>query len=96
MERIKNYLKTTGIPIKMLEEKIALFQKHTDIAEELIYWIENKCYKKDGVSRLGYSAKDIANKSAILDGFNAFNFLIMLREKPEYAKKKLNSKLKLK
>lgn len=96
MNRIKEYLNTIGLPSMMIEEKIALFQKHTDIAEEVIYWIENKCYKDDGINISGYSAKDIAGKSVVLDGINAFNFLIMLRENPEYAKKKLKSGLNLK
>lgn len=96
MERIKNYLKSTGLPVKMIEKKINDFSKHKDIADEFIYWIENKRYKDNGVKIADYYAKTIASKSSLLDGLSVFTFLIQLRENPDKAKAMLNSKLYIK
>lgn len=91
MEKINDYLKSIGLPEKMIEKKINEFAKHKDIADEFIYWIENKSYMCDGIYVEGYSAKTIGAKSILFDGLTAFTLLIQLREDPEKALKKISN-----
>lgn len=96
MEKIKSYLKSAGLPAKMIEKKINDFAKHKDIADDFIYWIENKRYKENGVKVADYSAKTIASKSTLFNGLSVFTFLIQLRENPDKAKSILNSQIHIK
>ncbi len=76
--------------------EIKALDKRFTIGEELVYWLENGCYKQDGIVVEGYSAEKIAALSKYYDGEAAFIMLIQLREKPEMAKKQLIRGFKMK
>ena len=77
-----------------IEDKLYKLKKHSDIAAEFEYWIQNKQYRND-VSVEGYTVTDVASMSHYLNGEGAFMFLIELRENPEKAKQKMRNGFKI-
>jgi hypothetical protein len=43
-ETIKNFYEENEIPSLLLKQKMAKLEKHSDIAEEFVYWIQNRTY----------------------------------------------------
>lgn len=93
---IKSFYENNKIPGILLNQKLAKFEKHADIASEFEYWIENRVYKTDGSVVEGYTAQALANESQYLDGEGAFMMLIELRENPKSALKKISKGFKRK
>ena len=93
---IEDYYRRTKMEEFQINTKLKLFEHHKDIGEELEYWLENGCFKQDGIVVEGYSAEKIATLSKYYDGEAAFIMLIQLREKPEMAKKQLIRGFKMK
>ena len=91
---IKDYYENAGVKPFLIEDKLDKLKKHSDIAAEFEYWIQNKQYRND-VSVEGYTVTDVANMSHYLNGEGAFMFLIELREKPEKAKQKMRNGFKI-
>ncbi len=92
MKVIREYYSQADMPEMFLNSKIAMFEKHLDIAKEFEAWIKTGEYKIDGVSEQGYTAKDLSEISPFLDGEGAFSLLIQLRENPNKALKKIKNK----
>jgi hypothetical protein len=82
---IKKFYQENGAPEVLLKQKIMKFEKHSDIAQEFEYWINNRAYMPSGVSVEGYSAEKLAKESQYLEGEGAFMMLIELRENKEKA-----------
>lgn len=88
-EIIENYYRKTKLEDFQIKSKMDLLDKHNDIKAELEYWIQNQCYKQDGIVVEGFSAESLAKESKLLDGEGAFIMLIKLRERPEVAKRQI-------
>ena len=93
METIKQYLLTEKkLTPAVMERMLLKFEKHPDIADEFILWIQTKEYAAEDPIRVeGYTADDIHTIAPFLDGVGVFNFLISLREQPEKAKQQMAS-----
>lgn len=96
VERIKEYLTGAGLDEEFAERKISQYTKHRDIADEFAEWIVSGQYKENGVQVEGYTAKQLSEMSEYLVGEGSFSMLIMLREKPEKAKKKIQEGFRIK
>ena len=87
---IRQFYEKNDLPKPIVEQKVAAFSRHSDIAEEFEQWITNKTYKTQGaVTVEGYTAKSLAELSEYLRGEGSFLVLIELREKPEKALKRI-------
>ena len=90
MDAIIEYYKKANIMPLLLKQKMAKFNKHSDIAAEFEYWIQNSSYKKDNPILVdGYTAEALAKLSKYLDGEGAFMLLIELRDNPSKAKARI-------
>lgn len=96
MEQIKEYLTAAGLDEEFVERKISQYIKHIDIADEFAEWIASGQYKENGIQVEGYTAKQLSELSEYLVGEGSFSMLIMLREKPEKAKKKIQEGFRIK
>lgn len=94
---VEKYYKKAGVIPFLLKGKIARLEKNPDILSEFVKWIESGAYKEqDCVTVSGFSAKELAKKSPLLDGEGAFMTLIELRENPEEAKEMIAKHLVIK
>lgn len=96
VEQIKEYLTAAGLDEEFVERKISQYAKHIDIADEFAEWIASGRYKDNGIEVEGYTAKQLSELSEYLVGEGSFSMLIMLRERPEKAKKKLQEGFRIK
>lgn len=96
MEKIKEYLTAAGLDEEFVKRKISEYVKHIDIADEFAEWIASGQYKESGIQVEGYTAKQLSELSEYLVGEGSFSMLIMLREKPEKAKKKIQEGFRIK
>ena len=95
VEQIKEYLTAAGLDEEFVERKISQYIKHIDIADEFAEWIASGQYKENGIQVEGYTAKQLSELSEYLVGEGSFSMLIMLREKPEKAKKKIQERRRI-
>lgn len=91
--KIEQYLvevKKVESPVvrEMLRNKVT---KYDDIAGEFMKWLETQKYADDGLVVGDYTAKQIYEMAPELDGIGVFNFLVTLRERPEEARKIIES-----
>ena len=87
MDRIKEYLETTGLPEGVARRRLAEFERNPDIAEEFAEWIqEGVDTYRDGIAVEGYTAKQIKELAPFMNGVGVYNFLVDLRERPDIAK----------
>lgn len=96
VEQIRNYFISAGLDKDFIERKISQYSKHMDIADEFANWIASGQYSEDGIQVEGYTAKQLSGLSEYLVGEGSFSMLIMLREKPEKAKKKIQDGFRIK
>lgn len=96
VDEIKNYLISAGLDEDFVERKIIQYSKHLDIADEFSYWITSGQYRENGIQVEGYTAKQLSELSEYLMGEGSFSMLIMLRDKPEKAKKKIQEGFRIK
>ena len=90
MDAIIEYYKKANIMPLLLKQKMAKFNKHSDIAAEFELWIQDGCYKTvDPVIVEGYTAEKLSKLSKFLDGEGAFMLLIELRDNPSKAKARI-------
>jgi hypothetical protein len=89
MEKILTYL----IDVDHLDPEIAAIiasplERHNDIRAELEKWIELQVYPQDNPLTIeGYTAEEISKLAPFMDGVAAYNFMVALREDPDYAKR---------
>lgn len=94
---IEDYYKQVNIMPLILQQKMDKLERNPDIQKEFEDWIKNKEYAQDNcVTIEGYTAKDVAALSELLDGEGAFMLLLELRENPEKAKRRINEGFKIK
>ena len=87
---IRQFYEKSNLPKPIVEQKVATFSRHSDIAEEFEQWITDRTYKAQGaVTVEGYTAKKLSELSEYLDGDGAFFLLIELRENPDKAHKRI-------
>ena len=87
---IRQFYEKNNLPKPIVEQKVAAFSRHNDIAEEFEQWITDRTYKAEGaVTVEGYTAKKLSELSEYLDGDGAFVLLIELRENPEKAHRRI-------
>ncbi len=93
MDSIKQYLlNEKKLTPAVMERMLLKFEKHQDIADEFVLWIQTKEYIVDDPIKVeGYTADDIHRIAPFLDGVGVFNFMISLREQPEKAKQQIAS-----
>lgn len=96
IEKIKRYFEQSGLHDALLERKLQQYSKNEDILREFVYWLDNEEYIENGLVVEGYTAKSISELSEYLVGEGSFSLLIMLRENPEKAKKKINQGFNIK
>ena len=94
---IRQFYEKNNLPKPIVEQKVAAFSRHSDIAEEFEQWITDRTYKAEGaVTVEGFTAKKLSELSEYLDGDGAFVMLIELREEPEKAFKRIERGFKRK
>ena len=94
---IRQFYEKNNLPKLIVEQKVAAFSRHSDIAEEFEQWITNRTYKAQGAVTIeGYTAKKLSELSEYLDGDGAFLLLIELREQPDKARKRITNGFKYK
>lgn len=87
-ELVKNYLaKRIGGNQFAVEQALKRFIQNEDILDEFCYYLQNKRFKQSQTEVYGYTAESLYNKQKkhLKTVFDAYSFLILLREKPEYA-----------
>lgn len=96
-DTIRQFNQKNNLPNPIIEQKIAAFSRHNDIAEEFELWIIDRAYKMQGAITVeGYTAKKLSELSDYLNGDGAFIMLIELRENPEKAHKRIENGFKYK
>jgi hypothetical protein len=66
-----------------LEEKVS---RHDDIRQEFEEWLATRTYRENSPLVIeGYTARDIFQLAPTLDGIGVYNFLVTLRDNPEWA-----------
>lgn len=94
---IRQFYEKNNLPSPIIDQKIAAFSRHNDIAEEFELWITDRAYKTQGaVTVEGYTAKKLSELSDYLNGDGAFIMLIELRENPDKAQKRIEGGFKYK
>ena len=90
-EKIVNYLvNEKNRPKSIAKMSADRICKHDDIAAEFVKWLETRSYDcPNSLVVEGYSAMDIYKLAPFLDGIGIYDFMITLREKPEFAKETL-------
>lgn len=87
---IRQFYEKNNLPKPIVEQKVAAFSRHSDIAEEFEHWITDRTYKAEGaVTVEGYTAKKLSELSEYLNGDGAFVLLIELRENPDKAHRRI-------
>jgi len=89
MEKIRNYLINERNQKPAVADKIAApFEKHEDISAELESWIGQRAFpQNDPLIIDGYTAEAVSKLAPFMDGVGAYNFMVTLRERPDYAKR---------
>ena len=94
---IRQFYEKNNLPKPIVEQKVAAFSRHSDIAEEFEQWITDRTYKEEGAVTIeGYTASKLSELSEYLNGDGAFVLLIELREQPEKAHKRIGQGFKYK
>ena len=94
---IRQFYEQNHLPKPIIDQKIAAFSRHSDIAAEFEQWIADRTYKTQGaVSVEGYNAKKLSELSEYLNGDGAFILLIELRENPCKAHERIDRGFKYK
>ncbi len=94
---IEKFYKDNDIMPLLLEQKLRLFGKNRDIAEEFEYWIQTGKYVSNNpVIIEGYTAAKLAEEVENLEGEGAFIVLTELRDDPQRAMNKIKEGYKKK
>lgn len=86
MERIREYAEQLGLSEVTIQQRMAEFARHADLAEEFEAWIrQGQGIFPNGIKVEGYTAKKINELAPFMNGVGVYNFLINLRENPKIA-----------
>lgn len=87
MDKIMNYLvDTLNQTERAAIRNSAKLSKYDDIKSEFETWIDTQEYPADGIKIEGYNAAKINDLASFMNGVGVYNFLVTLRDNPEYAK----------
>lgn len=87
MDKIMNYLVgTLNQTERAAKRNSAKLSKYDDIKSEFETWIDTQEYPADGIKIEGYNAAKINDLASFMNGVGVYNFLVTLRDNPEYAK----------
>jgi len=86
--KIQDYLVNERNQKPAVAAKIAQpFENHEDLRRELEEWIERRCFARDSPLVVeGYTAEMIFGLAPFMDGVGVYNFMVTLRERPDWAK----------
>ena len=86
---IKIYLTNElNVPEELAESMLVKLERHADILAEFSQWLKRRDYDEvSNIEVLGYTAKRIHEMNPKFTGIGVYNFLITLRENPEFAEK---------
>jgi len=89
MRTIKEYLTNTRHQKPEVVAKITQpLERHDDICAELEKWIEKQEYpQNEPLTIEGYTAEAISKLAPFMDGVGVYNFMVTLRERPDYGKR---------
>ena len=89
MEKVINYLVNVRNQKPGVAAKVSsALEKHEDIRAELEKWIEGQKYPQDNPLMIeGYTAEMISKLAPFMDGVGVYNFMVTLRERPDYGKR---------
>ena len=84
---LKDYIqKETELNSEIVNEMLSGFIRNPDIGLEFEKRIINQEYETENPIRIeGYTAKDIAELAPFMEVLGVYNFMVSLREYPEYA-----------
>lgn len=84
---LKEYMKKeVKLPADRAEGYLSDFIKYPDIGLEFEQWIIHRKYEtRNPIKIEGYTAKDISELAPFMTGLGVYNFMVSLREYPEYA-----------
>ena len=84
---VRDYLVSQeGIVGAPLGNMLKKFERNPDVMKEFCQWIRLQSYDIESpISVDGYTAKRIHEMNSAFDGVGVYNFLISLRENPEFA-----------
>lgn len=78
--------KEVKVPADRVENYLSNFIKYPDIGLEFEQWIITGEYEtKKPIKIEGYTAKDVSELAPFMKGLGVYNFMVSLREYPEYA-----------
>lgn len=85
MEKIVDYLiNNQGQKERLAKINAKKILKYEDIKSECEQWIDTGEYPEGGVTVEGYTAKKISEIANFMNGIGVYNFLVTLRDNPEY------------
>ena len=84
---LKEYMEIEEkVPADRAEGYLSDFKKYPDIGLEFEKWIITREYEtKKPIKIEGYTAKDISELAPFMKGLGVYNFMVSLREYPDYA-----------
>lgn len=86
--KITKYLLSTSedmhiMVAKTLAKKLC---KYDDIRDEFLEWIKTHSYDfEHPISSKGYTAKQISEMAPFMNGAGVYNFMVSLRDEPDFA-----------
>lgn len=86
MNKIMTYLiETMNQSERAAKRNESKLSKYDDIKTEFETWIDTQEYPDNGVVINGYTAKKISEMADFMNGLGVYNFLVTLRDNPEFA-----------
>jgi len=91
MNKIMTYLiGTLNQSERAAKRNESKLSKYEDIKNEFETWIDTQEYPDNGVLINGYNAKKISKMADFMNGLGVYNFLVTLRDNPEFAFNTIN------
>lgn len=92
---LKKYLsKQKGFDERLIAQTCESFLRNPDILDELNYYLVNNAFRQNPIEERGYTAQLLHELygESLKRVFDAYNFLIFIREDPDYAIKIINKR----
>ena len=94
-EKVLEYCdKELGVSSSEAQRLFEKVSKYEDIYSEFVNWLNDREYI-DGVKIEGYSSRQIHELASSLSGIGVYNFMVTLRDSPEFAKEIIRSGFKV-
>ena len=85
---ITNYLLSTRKDMNIMVAKTLTKKlcKYNDIGDEFLQWVKTHSYDfEQPVTSKGYTAKQISEMAPFMSGVGVYNFMVSLRDNPDFA-----------